>query len=95
MNKVVNRLNLGIADKDRGMQVYKLAMAANMVQGRTIREVAGACLYVGCRRDPECQVMLIDFSEILEVKFPIAIFSVLLIESRSMSLSSASYIRPL
>lgn len=67
MNQLMTRLHLAQIDKDRGMQVYKLAMAGNMVQGRTIREVAAACLLVGCRREKECQIMLIDISEALEV----------------------------
>ena len=68
MSTIVTRLQLSEGEKNRGMQVYRLAMANNMIQGRTIKEVAAACLFVGCRRDPANKVMLIDFSEILEVK---------------------------
>ena len=67
MTQIATRLRLNQIDKDRGMQVYKLAMACNMIQGRTVREVAAACLFVGCRRDPECKTMLIDVSEAIEV----------------------------
>ena len=51
------------------MQVWKLTMNINFIQGRTTREVAAVCLYIACRRDNECKLMLIDFSELLEVCF--------------------------
>ena len=69
MSAIVHRLGLTQNHRERGMRVYALAMGQNMIQGRTIKQVAAACLYVGCRQDKECQVMLIDISDIIGVRF--------------------------
>ena len=46
------------------MQVYKLCLANNFVQGRLTRSVAAVCLYIACRRSQENnKFMLIDFAD--------------------------------
>lgn len=46
------------------MQVYKLCLANNFVQGRLTRSVAAVCLYIACRRSKENnKFMLIDFAD--------------------------------
>lgn len=46
------------------MQVYKLALANNFVQGRHTKSVAAVCLYIACRRSHENNKwMLIDFAD--------------------------------
>lgn len=46
------------------MQVYKLALANNFVQGRQTKSVAAVCLYIACRRSHENNKwMLIDFAD--------------------------------
>ncbi|KAL8816866.1 MAG: hypothetical protein Q9223_004202 [Gallowayella weberi] len=46
------------------MQVYKLALANNFVQGRQTKSVAAVCLYIACRKSKENNKwMLIDFAD--------------------------------
>lgn len=50
--------------QDAAMQVYKLALANNFVQGRHTKSVAAVCLYIACRRSHENNKwMLIDFAD--------------------------------
>ncbi|KAI4252269.1 MAG: hypothetical protein L6R42_008041, partial [Xanthoria sp. 1 TBL-2021] len=50
--------------QDAAMQVYKLALANNFVQGRQTKSVAAVCLYIACRRSHENNKwMLIDFAD--------------------------------
>ncbi|KAL9003914.1 MAG: hypothetical protein Q9188_003252, partial [Gyalolechia gomerana] len=50
--------------QDTAMQVYKLCLANNFVQGRLTRSVAAVCLYIACRRSKENnKFMLIDFAD--------------------------------
>ncbi|KAL9630322.1 MAG: hypothetical protein Q9204_004782, partial [Flavoplaca sp. TL-2023a] len=50
--------------QDAAMQVYKLALANNFVQGRHTKSVAAVCLYIACRRSQENNKwMLIDFAD--------------------------------
>lgn len=52
------------------MQVYKLCLANNFVQGRLTRSVAAVCLYIACRRSKENnKFMLIDFADKCNVRF--------------------------
>ena len=67
IGNLVAALRLSVTHKERAMQVYRLAMNVNFIQGRTTREVAAVCLYIACRRDSECRMMLIDFSDLLKV----------------------------
>lgn len=54
--------------QDTAMQVYKLALANNFVQGRLTKSVAAVCLYVACRRSRENNKwMLIDFADKCDV----------------------------
>ena len=55
---------------DAGMQVFRLASANNFIQGRRTKSVAAVSLYVACRtqRDNPNSHMLIDFSDVLEVR---------------------------
>ena len=78
MQAIVYKLGLTQNHKERGMRVYALAMGQNMIQGRTIKQVAAACLYVGCRQDKECQVMLIDISDIIGVSLALLFPSLLI-----------------
>ncbi|KAL9595060.1 MAG: hypothetical protein Q9179_005134 [Wetmoreana sp. 5 TL-2023] len=57
-------LNITPALQDTAMQVYKLALANNFVQGRLTKSVAAVCLYVASRRSREDNKwMLIDFAD--------------------------------
>ncbi|MCJ1350585.1 MAG: transcription factor TFIIIB subunit brf1 [Icmadophila ericetorum] len=52
---------------DSGMQVFKLALGLNFVQGRETKQVAAVCLYTACRRNKENKLMLVDLSEMLKI----------------------------
>ncbi len=55
--------------QDAAMQVYKLALANNFVQGRHTKSVAAVCLYIACRRSQENNKwMLIDFADKCRVR---------------------------
>ncbi|KAI4282111.1 MAG: hypothetical protein L6R35_005486, partial [Caloplaca aegaea] len=57
-------LNIVQDMQDTAMQVYKLCLANNFVQGRLTRNVAAVCLYIACRRSKETnKFMLIDFAD--------------------------------
>ncbi|KAL8770545.1 MAG: hypothetical protein Q9209_003801 [Squamulea sp. 1 TL-2023] len=51
--------------QDAAMQVYKLAIANNFIQGRHTRSVAAVCLYIACRKNKgeNNKWMLIDFAD--------------------------------
>ncbi|KAK5145113.1 hypothetical protein LTR04_001398, partial [Oleoguttula sp. CCFEE 6159] len=53
--------------EDQAFALYKLAVANNFIRGRRIRQVAAVCLYIACRRDKGNTVLLMDFSEVIEV----------------------------
>lgn len=67
MNNLIQALRLQQIDKERGMKYFKLASSNNFIQGRITRYVAAVCLYLACRGEQDCKVMIIDFSDILEV----------------------------
>ena len=67
MNSLVQALRLQQIDKERGMKYFKLAAGNNFIQGRISRHVAAVCLYLACRGEQTCKVMLIDFADILTV----------------------------
>ncbi|OTB01652.1 hypothetical protein M426DRAFT_75055 [Hypoxylon sp. CI-4A] len=52
---------------DAGIQIFKLAMEENWLQGRGMDKVVPVCLYTACRREDRCKVMLIDFAELVHV----------------------------
>ncbi|KAI1382967.1 uncharacterized protein F4822DRAFT_421722 [Hypoxylon trugodes] len=52
---------------DAGIQIFKLVMEENWLQGRGMDKVAPVCLYTACRREDRCKVMLIDFAELVHV----------------------------
>ena len=53
------------------MQVFKLALGLNFVQGRETKQVTAVCLYTACRRNKENKLMLVDLSEMLKVSINI------------------------
>ena len=67
INNIVSALHLTPIHRDRAMNIYRLAMNVNFIQGRSTRDVAAVCLYIACRRDSDSKMMLIDFSDILEI----------------------------
>ncbi|RYP16804.1 hypothetical protein DL765_004917 [Monosporascus sp. GIB2] len=52
---------------DMGVQIFKLAISHNWIQGRGMDKVVPVCLYTACRREPQCQVMLIDFADLVKI----------------------------
>lgn len=59
------RLNERLADA--GQRYFNLAVNINFTQGRRTQYVVAACLYAACRMDKSSH-MLIDFSDLLEVR---------------------------
>ncbi|KAI0380551.1 hypothetical protein F5Y04DRAFT_256939 [Hypomontagnella monticulosa] len=52
---------------DAAIQIFKLVMEENWLQGRGMEKVVPVCLYTACRREDRCKVMLIDFAELVHV----------------------------
>ncbi|KAI2611939.1 hypothetical protein GGR54DRAFT_335801 [Hypoxylon sp. NC1633] len=52
---------------DAGLQIFKLIMEENWLQGRGMDKVVPVCLYTACRREDRCKVMLIDFAELVHI----------------------------
>ena len=53
------------------MQVFRLAVVHNFIQGRRTKSVAAVCLYIACRIQKDTnRIMLIDFSDVLMVSCP-------------------------
>ncbi|KAI1376985.1 hypothetical protein F4677DRAFT_416976 [Hypoxylon crocopeplum] len=52
---------------DAGLQIFKLIMEENWLQGRGMEKVVPVCLYTACRREDRCNVMLMDFAELVHV----------------------------
>ena len=67
MKTYTDALRLGESYIDDAMQVFKLAIGHNFIQGRQTTHVAAVCLYTACRRREENRIMLIDLSDILRV----------------------------
>ncbi|KAH0552983.1 hypothetical protein GP486_006819 [Trichoglossum hirsutum] len=67
INQLSAALNIAAATADQAFRHYKLAAAANFIQGRRTKNVAAVCLYIACRKDPHSPFMLIDFSDVLHI----------------------------
>lgn len=61
------QLNISESLVASGVQAFKLASAANFVQGRTLPMVAAVCLYAACRNEPPCKIMLIDLADLTQI----------------------------
>lgn len=67
ISNLVAALRLSTTQKERAYLMWTLAMNQNFIQGRVTRHVAAVCLYIACRNDKECRLMLVDFSDLLEM----------------------------
>ena len=52
---------------ESAIMIFKLVLNENWLQGRGMDKVVPVCLYVACRREDKCDVMLIDFAELVHV----------------------------
>ena len=68
INQIAAALQISQPLADRAFQIYKLAVFYNFVQGRRIRNVAAVALYMTCRKEKGNSMMLIDFSDVLNVR---------------------------
>ncbi|KAI9788289.1 MAG: transcription factor TFIIIB subunit brf1, partial [Piccolia ochrophora] len=67
INQLAAALHIPPATSDAAFQMYKLASYNNFIQGRRTKNVAAVCLYVACRKQKRNSVMLIDFSDVLNI----------------------------
>lgn len=68
MKSIAAQLSIRESTVKDAIEVFKLAQSENFIQGRRISEVAAVSLYVSCRRNPPCKVMLIEFSDKINVR---------------------------
>ncbi|XXG98077.1 hypothetical protein Hte_004396 [Hypoxylon texense] len=54
---------------DAGIQIFKLVMEDNWLQGRGMDKVVPMCLFTACRREARCKVMLMDFAELSHIDY--------------------------
>ncbi|KAI9724340.1 MAG: hypothetical protein M1812_000408 [Candelaria pacifica] len=66
-SQIAAALGLPQSLSDQAFQNYKLAIGNNFIQGRTIRNVAGICMYVACRKQEKNHTMLIDIAQVLSI----------------------------
>ncbi|KAI9704376.1 MAG: transcription factor TFIIIB subunit brf1 [Candelina mexicana] len=66
-SQIAAALGLPQSLSDQAFQNYKLAIGNNFIQGRTIRNVAGICMYVACRKQEKNSTMLIDIAQVLNI----------------------------
>ncbi|KAI2629414.1 hypothetical protein GGS21DRAFT_526094 [Xylaria nigripes] len=52
---------------EAGIMIFKLVLNENWLQGRGMDKVVPVCLYAACRREDKCDVMLIDFAELVHI----------------------------
>ncbi|MCJ1438477.1 transcription factor TFIIIB subunit brf1 [Xylographa pallens] len=67
IRQIADGLSLSDTHKSRALSIYTLATGINFIQGREINHVAAACLYVACRMETQNRMMLIDFSDALQI----------------------------
>jgi transcription initiation factor TFIIB len=67
MYKLKDKLGLSDAVIERSAYIYRKATKANLVRGRSIRSMVGACLYVACR-DMDAPRTIADISQQTQVK---------------------------
>ncbi|KAI0871679.1 hypothetical protein GGS24DRAFT_52118 [Hypoxylon argillaceum] len=52
---------------ESAIMIFKLVLNENWLQGRGMDKVVPVCLYAACRREDRCDVMLIDFAELVHI----------------------------
>ncbi|KAI0509316.1 hypothetical protein F5B22DRAFT_360447 [Xylaria bambusicola] len=52
---------------ESAIMIFKLVLNENWLQGRGMDKVVPVCLYTACRREEKCDVMLIDFAELVHI----------------------------
>ncbi|KAI0970052.1 hypothetical protein F4678DRAFT_146058 [Xylaria arbuscula] len=52
---------------ESAIMIFKLVLNENWLQGRGMDKVVPVCLYTACRREDKCDVMLIDFAELVHI----------------------------
>lgn len=52
---------------ESAIMIFKLVLNENWLQGRGMDKVVPVCLYTACRREERCDVMLIDFAELVHI----------------------------
>ncbi|KAI1308122.1 hypothetical protein F5Y03DRAFT_351317 [Xylaria venustula] len=52
---------------ESAIMIFKLVLNENWLQGRGMDKVVPVCLYTACRREDRCDVMLIDFAELVHI----------------------------
>lgn len=67
MLKLKEKLGLSEAVIDRASYLYRKASKAQLVRGRTVKSIVGACVYAACR-DIETTRTIIDISNSLQEK---------------------------
>eukprot|EP00929_Paragymnodinium_shiwhaense_P010315 TRINITY_DN114914_c0_g1_i1.p1 TRINITY_DN114914_c0_g1~~TRINITY_DN114914_c0_g1_i1.p1 ORF type:complete len:585 (+),score=145.28 TRINITY_DN114914_c0_g1_i1:158-1912(+) len=66
IQSISDKLQLPVAIQEAGRRIYQLAVQMSFCPGRPTRLIAGACLYIVCRRN-RTPHLLIDFSDALSV----------------------------
>jgi len=54
---------------ESAIMIFKLVLNENWLQGRGMDKVVPVCLYAACRREDKCDIMLIDFAELVHVSY--------------------------
>ena len=66
MQGFATQLNLSDYIVMAGVQKYKLVQMHNFNQGRSVNANVAVCMYLACRAETPCKVMLIDFADLVK-----------------------------
>jgi transcription factor IIIB subunit 2 len=69
IQSVANVLHLSDQVVHAATRLYTLALEHKFTRGRRAMHVVAVCLYVACRQKETRQYMLIDFSDLLQVRY--------------------------
>ncbi|KAI1133142.1 hypothetical protein F5Y10DRAFT_130107 [Nemania abortiva] len=59
--------NISESAIESAIMIFKLVLNENWLQGRGMDKVVPVCLYAACRREDKCDIMLIDFAELVHI----------------------------
>ncbi|KAI1169640.1 hypothetical protein F4777DRAFT_584710 [Nemania sp. FL0916] len=59
--------NISESAVESAVMIFKLVLNENWLQGRGMDKVVPVCLYAACRREDKCDIMLIDFAELVHI----------------------------
>ncbi|ORY57452.1 uncharacterized protein BCR38DRAFT_449166 [Pseudomassariella vexata] len=67
MQSFAQQLRLSDNVVNEAVQIFKLCLGANWIQGRGLDKVIPVCFFAACRRQDHCRVMMIDMADLVKI----------------------------